>query len=261
MKRFQMFTVFLVILLTLAACAKNVHNIPLEERGMFKKNIKIRTLPTKARIFINEQEIGTSPLKYKLTYEDNRMINIKAVPIYPNQYTQNIYLMLPPIPKTMTIYMNHFPEDYRRDKDRQYIAPEKPEPEIIVETVIDTVYIDRVERVVEILKLPSIYFDTDDFSIRPSESGKLQQLLSILKEYPALNLEILGFADNRASEAYNLKLTLNRANSVKNYLISQGIDPRRLSAIGHGRVSMETDVQISDELAESRKVLFILKTN
>ncbi len=259
MKKVQTFILLLLAIFAITACAKNARSIPIEERGMFRKKIKIRTLPTKAKIFINEREIGISPVKYKLAHEDKRMVNITAVPIYPNQYTQNIYLMLPPIPKTMTIYMNHFPEDFERNKDSQYIPPEKPEPQIIVETVIDTVYIDRVEEVVEILKLPNIYFDTDDYGIRPSEIPKLQQLLSILRQNPTLKLDILGFADHRASETYNLKLTLNRANSVKAYLVASGIDAHRLSSIGHGKINLESETVYSDELAESRKVLFVLR--
>jgi hypothetical protein len=86
-----------MVSLFLGACAKNKRSIDLEERGMFSQKIKIRTLPTNATIYINEKEIGTSPLTYKLSHEDNRMINIKAIPIYPNQYTQNIFLMVPPI--------------------------------------------------------------------------------------------------------------------------------------------------------------------
>lgn len=112
------YTVIIIFVLTLSltACSKNKHAIINEESGMFNSTIKIRSLPTKAMIYINEREIGTTPLSYKLSHEQSRMINIKAVPLYPNQYTQNIFVMIPPIPKTMTIYMNHYPEDYDRNR-------------------------------------------------------------------------------------------------------------------------------------------------
>ncbi|MDI3503986.1 MAG: hypothetical protein PWP64_922, partial [Candidatus Cloacimonadota bacterium] len=94
-------TLCLVLLLS-SACANNKDKIIREESGMFTQTMKIRSLPTKAKIYINDREVGTTPLKYEFGYEDSRLVNIKAVPLYPNQYTQNIFLMLPPIPKTMT---------------------------------------------------------------------------------------------------------------------------------------------------------------
>jgi len=249
----------LMVSLFLGACAKNKRSIDLEERGMFSQKIKIRTLPTNATIYINEKEIGTSPLTYKLSHEDNRMINIKAIPIYPNQYTQNIFLMVPPIPKTMTIYMNHYPEDYDRNKENEFVPPQKPDPIVIVETQIDTVYVETQIKDTEVLALPAIYFDTDKFNINPSEVPKLQKLVQLLQERPGFNLDIFGFADSRASEKYNLTLTLNRAKAVKEYLVDSGISASRLYIYGHGKVPKISSDGLDMDLSESRKVLFSLK--
>lgn len=244
--------------LLLGACAKNKRTIVLEERGMFSQKIKIRTLPTKATIFINEQEIGISPLKYKIRHEDSRMLNIKAVPIYPNQYTQNIFVMVPPIPKTMTIYMNHFPEDYERNKDKDFMPPQKPEPELIVHTQIDTIYIEKHSKEIEVLSLPAIYFDTDKHEIKSSEMAKLQELVKILQNKADYRLDIYGFADHRASEQHNLTLTMNRAKAVKEYLLAAGISSTRLTVYGHGKISKISSESSVEDLSESRKVLFLL---
>jgi outer membrane protein OmpA-like peptidoglycan-associated protein len=260
MKALKFCTILIFIsVLGLAACSKNKHAIINEESGMFSKTIKIRSLPTKATIFINEREIGTTPLKYKLSHEDSRMINIKAVPLYPNQYTQNIFVMIPPIPKTMTIYMNHFPEDYDRNKDKEFVPPKKPDPVVIVQTLVDTVYVDVETKEVLTLKLPAIFFDTDKYDIKASEVDKLLDLVNLLQQNPMLNLEIYGFADHRASEAYNLTLTLNRANSVKDFLGQRGVSLHRMAAFGHGKVSKVSSEGIDMDLQESRKVLFLLK--
>lgn len=247
-----------IVLLLGSACAKNKDRIIREERGMFTQTMKIRSLPTKAKIYINDHEIGTTPLKYEFGYEDSRLVNIKAVPLYPNQYTQNIFLMLPPIPKTMTIYMNHFPPDYERNKESEFKPPEKPKPEVIVQTEIDTVYIENEITKIQSLSLPAIYFETDQYNIQSSEEEKLQDLIQILNENPDFYLDIYGFADERASEEYNLKLTLNRANAVKEYLIEQGIDAARVSAYGHGKVSKISSEGLELDLSQSRKVLFLL---
>lgn len=249
----------LAVIMLLGACAKNKRTIELEERGMFSQKVKIRTLPTKATIIVNEKEIGTSPLTYKISHEDSRMLNIKAVPIYPNQYTQNIFLMVPPIPKTMTIYMNHFPEDYERNKEKEFTPPQKPEPVVIVQTEIDTVYVEKLIKETDILSLPAIYFDTNKYNINAQEVPKLQELVKILQTNQSFDLDIYGFADSRASDQHNLTLTLNRAQAVRDFLLGAGINTSRLSVYGHGKVPKVTAEGVDMELSESRKVLFLLK--
>jgi outer membrane protein OmpA-like peptidoglycan-associated protein len=244
---------------TFSACSRNKHAIINEESGMFSQKIKISSLPTKAKIYINEREIGETPLSYRISHEDSRMLNVKAVPLYPNQYTQNIFLMVPPIPKTMTIYMNHYPEDYDKNKDKEFVPPQKPEPEIIVQTEIDTVFVENQIKEILTLKLPAIYFDTDKYEIKASEMGKLIDLVELLNQNPQLHMDIFGFADHRASEKYNLTLTLNRAKAVREFLIGQGIAGDRLSAYGHGKVSKVSSEGLDMDLQESRKVLFLLR--
>ncbi|MDD5536494.1 MAG: OmpA family protein [Candidatus Cloacimonetes bacterium] len=249
----------IMLLLSIGACSQNKHKVLNEERGMFSETLKIRTLPTKAKIFINEREIGESPLNYRISHEDSRMVNIKAVPLYPNQYTQNIFLMIPPIPRTMTIYMNHYPESYDRNEESEFVPPEKPAPEIIVETKVDTVYIENTLVETKTLIPPSIYFDTDSHTVKASEYDKLMLLVDMLVSNPATHLEILGFADYRASDKYNLELSLNRANAVKEFLIQKGIKTNRLTAVGQGKISSIKTEGMEMDLQENRKVLFILR--
>lgn len=252
----------ILLLLVSASCSRNRNRFAkFEERGMFEQRIRIKTLPTKATIFINEVEIGQSPLTYRIRHEDRRMINIKAVPLYPNQYTQNIFLTVPPIPKTMTIYMNNYPEDYDLPQDRAFTPPAKPAPQVIVqtETLVDTVYVHQRETRTEILALPTIYFDTALYNIRTGELEKLEQIVQILNTNPDFDLEIYGFADRRSSDRYNLQLSLNRANSVREHLISRGVDPERLRAYGHGRVNRISPDGPDNDLQQNRKVDFVLK--
>lgn len=249
----------LLLLVSIASCSKNRRDREHETRGMFRQNIRIRTLPTNAKIFINDREIGTSPLTYTIRHEERRMFNIKAVPLYPNQYTQNIFLMVPPIPKRMTIYMNHYPEDYDRSKDTPYSPPEKPLPEVIIETKIDTIYVETHTTDLIIPALPVIYFDTDLYNITYSEEQKLIPLVDLLKKEQSLLLDIYGFADIRATEEHNIKLSLNRANSVRDYLIRNGINPARLASFGHGKISKVTADGLTMDLSENRKVIFLLR--
>ncbi len=260
--KYYVLACLILLLLFSASCSRNRNRFAkFEERGMFEQRIRIQTLPTKAKIFINEVEIGESPLTYRIRHEDRRMINIKAVPVYPNQYTQNIFLTVPPIPKTMTIYMNNYPEDYDLPQERPFTPPAKPAPQVIVqtETLVDTVYVHETETRTEILTLPTIYFDTAAHDIRSGELAKLDQVLQILNANPDFDLEIYGFADRRSSNRYNLQLSLNRANSVRDYLVSRGISSERLKAYGHGSVNRISPDGPDDDLQQNRKVDFVLK--
>jgi len=258
-KNRYLISILMLFILLVAACAKNTRSITLEERGMFKKSIRIHSLPTKAQILINGKEIGTTPLNYNLAHESDRMINITAIPLYPNQYTQNIFLMIPPVPKTMTIYMSHFPEDFERNKDQEFIPPAKPEPKVIVETRVDTVYVETVLEKTEVVALPNIFFDLDQSNIRPSEIDKLNEVAKVLKANPSYLIDIMAFADPRASQQYNLNLTQKRADTVKQYLENLGVASERMRAMGSGIASQMYPPKTEEEFAENRKVIFVLR--
>jgi outer membrane protein OmpA-like peptidoglycan-associated protein len=82
--------------------------------------------------------------------------------------------------------------------------------------------------------LNNIYFETGKTSLNTSSSSDLEKLLQFLKDNPATALEIQGHTDNTGSVALNTKLSLLRAGSVVNYLVSKGINKARLTAKGFG---------------------------
>jgi len=82
--------------------------------------------------------------------------------------------------------------------------------------------------------LNNIYFETGKISLNASSSTDLEKLLQFLKDNPATALEIQGHTDNIGSVALNTKLSLQRATSVVNYLVSKGINKVRLLAKGFG---------------------------
>ena len=82
--------------------------------------------------------------------------------------------------------------------------------------------------------LNNIYFETGKISLNASSSTDLEKLLQFLKDNPATALEIQGHTDNIGSVALNTKLSLQRATSVVNYLVSKGINKLRLLAKGFG---------------------------
>lgn len=79
-----------------------------------------------------------------------------------------------------------------------------------------------------------IKFAFDSYELTLGSQEQLDRLVKLLKEYPKYNLHVNGHTDSIGSDAYNDRLSLNRASSVVNYMIRQGISPSRLSYEGFG---------------------------
>ena len=82
--------------------------------------------------------------------------------------------------------------------------------------------------------LKDIHFDFDKFDIRPGNAVILKENAEILKKYLKVKIQIEGHCDERGTNEYNLALGERRANSIKNYLVSLGISPDRISTISYG---------------------------
>ncbi len=82
--------------------------------------------------------------------------------------------------------------------------------------------------------LKNIFFETDSYVLKPESKAELNKLIKFLKMNPNVKIEISGHTDNRGSREHNIKLSLNRARTVYDYLIAHGIDKNRLSYNGYG---------------------------
>lgn len=109
--------------------------------------------------------------------------------------------------------------------------------------------VDAALKPVEKIILRTIFFDFDDYSIKESEKPKLENLAEIMGENPDLRLEIIGHTDSKGSDAYNKRLSNNRANSTVRYLTGKGIDKNRFKITGAGEslpVAINTNQDGSD---------------
>jgi outer membrane protein OmpA-like peptidoglycan-associated protein len=88
-----------------------------------------------------------------------------------------------------------------------------------------------------IFTTPDIYFDLDEATIRTDAIPALNNLITLLKENPDVNVAITAFSDSRMAK-YNDKLAFNRAQAAKTYLISKGISTDRVLFDKHGRPDM-----------------------
>ncbi|MBL7828509.1 MAG: OmpA family protein [Saprospiraceae bacterium] len=106
--------------------------------------------------------------------------------------------------------------------------PANPVQTFEVEIVLDKIFRNR-----EIV-LENIYYDYDKWDIRPDAEPTLNRLADILRQNPDIRIQLGSHTDCRGDDAYNQSLSQKRAQSAVNYLISKGIDPARLSAMGYG---------------------------
>jgi len=80
-----------------------------------------------------------------------------------------------------------------------------------------------------------VYFDYDQYTIRPDAIPVLTAQASWLQRYPAVHVRVEGNCDERGTEEYNLALGGRRAASVKTFLVNHGIDPSRIATISYGK--------------------------
>ena len=80
----------------------------------------------------------------------------------------------------------------------------------------------------------SIYFDLDQYFIRPDAEVELAKIIDIMIKYPQLKVHIKSHTDSRQTESYNMRLSNFRAKSTMNYMIKKGVAKERLTAKGYG---------------------------
>ncbi|GAB3899292.1 hypothetical protein GCM10028803_20180 [Larkinella knui] len=86
----------------------------------------------------------------------------------------------------------------------------------------------------DVFELKNIYYDLNKFFIRPDAAHELDHLATLLRKYPEMKIELRSHTDSRASDAYNMQLSENRARAAVDYLVNRGIEPARLNSLGLG---------------------------
>ena len=85
-----------------------------------------------------------------------------------------------------------------------------------------------------IVSMSDVLFDTGKYSLKPGAREKLAKVAGILLAYPTLNIEVGGYTDNVGGDAMNQTLSENRARSVRDYLVQEGVLTNSVSARGFG---------------------------
>lgn len=103
-----------------------------------------------------------------------------------------------------------------------------------------------------ILAIEEIYFDLDKYNIREDAAIELAKVLTIMKAYPDITIEIGSHTDSRASKTYNNTLSQNRAEATKNWLVQNGIEAQRISAKGYGESKLVNECADGVECTEEK---------
>jgi outer membrane protein OmpA-like peptidoglycan-associated protein len=105
-----------------------------------------------------------------------------------------------------------------------------------------------------IVSMSDVLFDTGKYSLKPGAREKLAKVAGILLAYPGLNIEVGGYTDNVGGDAMNQTLSENRAGSVRDYLVQQGVVSNSVSARGFGNTLPVTSNDTSAGRQQNRRV-------
>ncbi|NIJ51300.1 OmpA family protein [Dyadobacter arcticus] len=121
-----------------------------------------------------------------------------------------------------------------------------------------TIKLDKLE-LNRTFVLENIYYDLNKYNIRSDAAVELDKLVQILKDNPTMNIELSSHTDARATDAYNMTLSQNRAESAVTYLNSKGIDADRMVAKGYGeRELIVPSAKTEEEHQRNRRTEFTI---
>lgn len=104
-----------------------------------------------------------------------------------------------------------------------------------------------------------ILFDVDKYDVRPEDKEVLKNLATVLKEMNVKNFEIDGYTDSDGSDEHNQVLSEKRANSVKNFLVSQGVTAE-ITTKGYGESKPVASNDTAEGRQKNRRVEIIIPT-
>jgi outer membrane protein OmpA-like peptidoglycan-associated protein len=113
----------------------------------------------------------------------------------------------------------------------------------------------------QVVRLNNVFFDFDKWDLRPESFVELNRVVQLLQENPAIEIEMSAHTDSYGSDEYNFTLSDNRAKSVREYILSQGIDPKRIVSHGYGEAMPVAANDTPENRQLNRRVEFKILKN
>ena len=135
---------------------------------------------------------------------------------------KNKIVETPSVPQTEVLHQDTILSENVNQKEKETV--DKAETKVVEQDIKEPVKVT----------FPAIYFGFNHITIRPSEVSKLKNILCILKENPEMKVTVTGWCDTRGSVAVNRRISRQRAQALKNWLVKRGIAASRISVVGKG---------------------------
>lgn len=203
--------------------------------GLMKVSLDQATLVGK----VAEVDVGT-PLLAQITFVDTKIPAISTDPA-----TGVFKIMVPAGTYVLKV------------EAQDYVTETAPVVLMKDETKIQNFNLRKVPKVGEKIILRGIYFDFNSAVIKPESYPVLDDAARVLNAKPTMRVEISGHTDSVGSDSYNQKLSFQRANAVRDYLITyHKIDPSRLIAVGYGETQPVADNRTKSGRDLNRRIEF-----
>ena len=141
---------------------------------------------------------------------------------------KNKIVETPSVPQTEVLHQDTILSENVNQKEKE--TEDKAETKVVEQDIKEPVKVT----------FPVIYFSFNRITIRPSEVPKLKSILHILKENPEMKVTVTGWCDTRGSVAVNRRISRQRAQALKTWLVKRGIAARRISVVGKGSDASRT---------------------
>jgi outer membrane protein OmpA-like peptidoglycan-associated protein len=109
-----------------------------------------------------------------------------------------------------------------------------------------------------IVNMSDVLFDTGKYTLKPGAREKLAKISGIILAHPGLTITVEGHTDSVGGDEYNMKLSEDRANAVRTYLVSQGLDSGIVTAQGFGKTRPVADNSTAAGRQQNRRVEMVV---
>ena len=109
-----------------------------------------------------------------------------------------------------------------------------------------------------IVNMSDVLFDTNRYTLKPGAREKLAKVSGILLAYPGLKVQVEGYTDSTGTPEYNQRLSEQRAMTVRDYLVSQGINMNNVTAQGFGENNPVASNAIASGRQQNRRVQMVV---